>query len=242
MTKRNAEKTATARTINLVLYTLSPECHSWDEVLQMKITFTAREVKEILIAAIVLSIAFAFSYQNGIFGVVLSMLPAYALISFVAVGIGFLCHELIGHKVVAQRFGFHGEFRMWRMGLFVAFITSLFGFVFAAPGAVYVSPRVDLWGNPENVSRKKMGMVSLAGPIVNIVLATAFFALRLINPITIMNVPVFDVAIFVNVWLALFNMLPIPPLDGSKVLAWDRRIFAIFFAICAGLFAVLVLA
>jgi Zn-dependent protease len=125
---------------------------------------------------------------------------------------------------------------MWRTGLIIALASSLFGFVFAAPGAVYVSPRVDLWGNPENVSRKKMGLVSLAGPVVNIVLAVAFFILSVLSPLQIFGVAVFGIALFVNVWLALFNMLPIPPLDGSKVLAWNRKIYVIFFAACVGLF------
>jgi len=30
---------------------------------------------------------------------------------------------------------------------------------------------------------------------------------------------------FINAWLALFNMIPISVLDGKKVLAWDRRIY-----------------
>ena len=34
----------------------------------------------------------------------------------------------------------------------------------------------------------------------------------------------------VNVWLALFNLLPIPPLDGSKVMLWDIRIWVVSFA------------
>jgi Zn-dependent protease len=207
----------------------------------MKITFTRREVREIIIAAFALSIAFAVSSQEGIFGyfggaLELSRLPVFALISFIAVGIGFLAHELIGHKIIAMRLGFHGEFKMWRMGLLIALVSSVFGFVFAAPGAVYVSPRVDLWGQPENVSKKKMGIVSAAGPAINIGLAVVFFALSIVSPLTLFGESVFSIAVFVNVWLALFNMLPIPPLDGSKVLAWNRRLYVIMMAICAGLF------
>ena len=187
----------------------------------------------------ILSVAFAFSYQDGIFGMSIEKLPVFALISFIAVGIGFLAHELIGHKAISMRYGFHAEYRMWQTGLFIAFITSLFGFVFAAPGAVHVSPRVDLWGQPENVSRRKMGIVSMAGPVVNIILAAIFYILNTFSPLLLFGESVFGIAMFVNVWLALFNMLPIPPLDGSKVFVWDRRVWMALFAACIGVFAAL---
>jgi Zn-dependent protease len=195
----------------------------------MKYTFTAVEIKEIIIAAAVLSVAFAFARKDGLMGVLstgASDLYLLVIFSFISVGIGFLAHELIGHKFVAQHVGMHGEFKMWRFGLVFAFLTSLAGFVFAAPGAVYVAPRYDIWGRPENVSKRKMGLVSIMGPVVNLVLAAAFFALNFLYPSDL-----FSLAVFVNVWLGIFNMLPIPPLDGSKVFAWDRRIWIALFAV-----------
>src|SRR3972149_6795940 len=123
----------------------------------MKFTFTGTEIKEIIIAAVVLSVAFAFAWKNGVPGVLISGVSDFPLLiafSFISVGIGFLAHELIGHKLVAQRLGMHGEFRMWRFGLVIACFSSLAGFVFAAPGAVYVAPRHDIWGHAEHVSKK----------------------------------------------------------------------------------------
>ncbi len=194
----------------------------------MKFIFTVSEIKQILVSAFVLSVAFALALQDGILGALedISSLPVFVLYSFIAVGIAFLAHELIGHKFIAQHFGMHGEYRMWKTGLWIALGSSLIGFVFAAPGAVYVAPKVDIWGRQEAVSRKRMGIVSLGGPIVNIVLACFFLILNYLTPFTL-----FQMAININVWLALFNMLPIGPLDGSKVLAWDRRIWVAIFAI-----------
>jgi Zn-dependent protease len=202
----------------------------------MKFTFTWTEVKEILIAAIVLSLAFAISYQDGILNVIenVNALPVFVLYAFIAVGIGFLAHELVGHKLVAQHLGLHGEFRMWRLGLYIAIFSSLFGFVFAAPGAVYVTPKYDIWGRADHVSNRKMGVISLAGPLVNLALAGIFYVLNLQNPSDL-----FSLAIFVNVWLGIFNMLPIMPLDGSKVFAWDRRIWVVVFAVLLALLFIL---
>jgi Zn-dependent protease len=42
----------------------------------------------------------------------------------------------------------------------------------------------------------------------------------------------------VNLWLAAFNLIPVPPLDGSKVFAWSKLIWAII-AIPTWLFVLL---
>ncbi|KHO48166.1 MAG: peptidase M50 family [archaeon GW2011_AR5] len=208
-------------------------------LLSMKFTFTAIEVKEIVISAVVLSFAFALAYSDGIFSLNLAVLPVLVLFAFIAVGIGFLAHELIGHKLIAQRLGLHAEYRMWKFGLVIALLSSLAGFVFAAPGAVYVSSRVDLWGRQSGVSKKRMGIVSLSGPLINLLLVAAFLPLQLIYPITVLGVELFSLAVFVNLWLAIFNMLPIPPLDGSKVLSWNKVIWASFFALLVLIFLAL---
>lgn len=36
---------------------------------------------------------------------------------------------------------------------------------------------------------------------------------------------------YTNLYLAFFNMIPIPPLDGSKVIAWNFLVWLIFFAV-----------
>lgn len=73
--------------------------------------------------------------------------------------------------------------------------------------------------------RKDLGLVSLAGPLTNIVLAIiASFAIRIIanldgNEITIFLRFIFAAFMQLNILLAIFNLLPIPPLDGSKIFA-----------------------
>ncbi|MBI2579424.1 MAG: site-2 protease family protein, partial [Candidatus Aenigmarchaeota archaeon] len=146
--------------------------------------------------------------------------------SFIAVGIGFLAHEIIGHKFVAQHYSLFAEYRMWKLGIGFAIVSSLFGFVFAAPGAVMISQSINLWGSATSVTKKMMGMIAIMGPVVNLALGAAFFALNLASPSQL-----FSIGMQVNLWLALFNMIPIPPLDGSKVLAWDKRLWIAFFAV-----------
>jgi len=62
--------------------------------------------------------------------------------------------------------------------------------------------------------------VALAGPFSNIVIFVVFGLLARFLFISTPSVLVFLFAFisFLNLWLALFNLIPIPPLDGSKLL------------------------
>jgi Zn-dependent protease len=74
--------------------------------------------------------------------------------------------------------------------------------------------------NPYNLRNRRWGelAVAAAGPISNLLLALAFAAIaRAVGEAS----PFFEfafVVVLVNVALALFNLMPVPPLDGSKIL------------------------
>ena len=73
--------------------------------------------------------------------------------------------------------------------------------------------------NPYNFRDKKWGnlKVALAGPLSNLLLALFFgFLLRIFNP-PIQFYNFFSIVIILNLLLAIFNLIPIPPLDGSHI-------------------------
>jgi Zn-dependent protease len=83
--------------------------------------------------------------------------------------------------------------------------------------------------NPMNLrGRYANSMVAVAGPLSNLLLASVFaFGLRLAQqqglfPSTTsaggMVALVLQTGVVLNVWLMLFNLIPVPPLDGSHVL------------------------
>jgi len=77
--------------------------------------------------------------------------------------------------------------------------------------------------NPYNLQAGKWGpaYVAAAGPASNILLAVVFGLLIRFAPILNLNpamVAIFSVIVLVNIMLALFNLIPIPPLDGSTIL------------------------
>ena len=190
------------------------------------VSFTAREVRDILISMLVIAVIFAFLINGrNIDNNFIALIPAL----LVAVGLGFILHEL-AHKFMAVRYGFYAEFRMWLEGLIFALITAfLLGFVFIAPGAVYI--------HGEYISREQNGKISIVGPLVNIVLALLFLSLiPFINPnptdlwgFIFANIVKFG--FIINSILAAFNLIPLGIFDGAKVLKWNPIIWGITFAV-----------
>lgn len=73
--------------------------------------------------------------------------------------------------------------------------------------------------NPYNLRNRKVGemMVAIAGPISNLLIAFIFgIAIRFLHG-NFLEI-VFEFVVLLNISLAVFNLIPIPPLDGSKIL------------------------
>jgi len=147
-----------------------------------------------------------------------------AVIAGVTTATGFAMHEL-AHKFVAQRYGCWAEFRYSLRGLLFALFTSVFGVLLAAPGAVYIAGMV---GKREN------GLISIAGPLTNVVIAIVMLPIAILFNPTPIAYAAMTVAYF-NAFLAAFNMVPIMPLDGAKVLRWSLPIYIISLVLMVGL-------
>lgn len=191
----------------------------------------AKELRDLVVSALVLALAFGIALSGGFRafqqpGILVLVIG----LAFVAVSLGFVFHEL-GHRLIARKFGYFAEYAMWPMGLMVALGFSLFGFVFAAPGAVMIYSRATAWGT-SSPSREKVGLISLAGPATNISLAVIFQVLDFVEPALL-----FTLGAHINTWLALFNLIPFGPLDGAKILKWNKGIWLVSIAVAGGLFA-----
>jgi len=190
-----------------------------------------KEFGSLVISALVLALAFGISMSGGFRAF---QQPAVLLIviaiSLIAVSLGFIFHEL-GHRIVARKFGYFAEYVMWPKGLMIAIGSSLLGFVFAAPGAVMIYPRATAWGM-FIMDRRKIGLISLAGPATNAGLAVVFLLLDSLYPSLL-----FALGMRINVWLAVFNLIPFGPLDGAKIFFWSKSAWLISMAVAGGLFA-----
>jgi Zn-dependent protease len=163
------------------------------------------------------------------------------VLRFIIVVLSLALHEW-GHAVVADRLGDDTPRREGRVTLYpMAHIDWIGTILIPALGAMgfFGSFRMIGWAKPvyTNPSNFKRGMfdealVTLAGPGVNVVLAC--FGTILIALATKMGSPPLlefgGLLVLINVSLAVFNMLPIPPLDGSKFLMYwfgmTREVYA----------------
>jgi len=142
--------------------------------------------------------------------------------------VAFTIHEL-SHAVVADRMGDPTPRRMGRITLnpiahldpIGTILLLVSGFGWAKP--VMINP-MNLRGNP----RTGMAIVAAAGPISNLIMAVFFslpFKLGLVafsafgasSVIPSLSEILFQF-VWINLILAFFNLIPIPPLDGYKIL------------------------
>lgn len=186
-----------------------------------KYSFSLIEIKHLAFAMLMIILTI-YVFQNGA-RALLDVFSSFDILKFfliyvLTIGLGFLLHEL-GHKLVAQHYGFISEFRADFQMLFFMFLLAVFSpLIFLAPGAVMIL------GRP---TRKQNGIISVAGPVVNLVLAFIFLLVLILFSPSV-NSLIFQISylgIWINAFLGVFNMLPFWVLDGKKVLAWSKPIY-----------------
>lgn len=148
-----------------------------------------------------------------------------ALSSIVILIFSAILHE-IAHGYVAERFGdptarLAGRLTLdpkRHIDLFMSILLPLMLILSGSPiifGGAKPVP-VDPFNLKEG--RKDLALVSLAGPLTNVIIAIiASLVIRFV-PYSILY-DLLSTIVHLNLLLAIFNLLPIPPLDGSKVFA-----------------------
>jgi len=109
------------------------------------------------------------------------------------------------------------------IGLLMLFVV---GFGWAKPVEV----------NPMAFKDRKLGMklVAAAGPLSNLVMAflftIAFALVARFRPDVNLDIliPFLSFGVQINLWLMVFNLIPIPPLDGSKMFLPDRMLYKLY--------------
>ena len=188
--------------------------------------FSRRELIDLTTAILVLTGAFSLSISRNNFFWGFNDIDALLVsvpISFFGIISAFFVHEL-SHKLMAQRFGLWSEFRTYPKGLLFSLILSLVTpIVFAAPGAVMFQG---------DTRPYEQGRIASAGPTANVIIACitlplylfVFFEQDVLSRIV-------GMVCLVNSLLATFNLIPLGPLDGLKVLRWNGIVWSFLFII-----------
>lgn len=157
-------------------------------------------------------------------------MPEYFALSIIILLFSVIVHEVM-HGIVALKFGDHTAERAGRLTLNPIPHIDLFGTILLPALLIFTgSPILFGWAkpvpvNPLNFSNLRRGelFVAAAGILANFSLAAlAAIIFHILNalpqafPLLLGNLLRFTVLI--NLVLGIFNLFPIPPLDGSKVL------------------------
>ncbi len=151
--------------------------------------------------------------------------PMITILSIAILIISIIIHE-VAHGYMADRLGDPTARLQGRLTLnpikhidpvgsiLVPIVTSLGGFTFGWARPVPY--------NPYNLKNRRLGefLIAAAGPASNLLIALIFGIIIRIVAVDMMT-PFIEITariVIVNIVLAVFNLIPIPPLDGSKLL------------------------
>ena len=172
--------------------------------------------RDTLIAIVLLALIFAYDYKNPL------STPLYLPQALIAVAVVLLVNK-IAHKLLAKRFGCTAYYKLWMPGVVFGLLLMLTGLKFPVIGAVVVAPfAFARWGfKSRRLSMTEEGLMGLVGPGANILLA---IFLRCFPGLMLSYMS------FVSAYFAIFNLIPMKPLDGSKILFW-KPLFWLFLVI-----------
>lgn len=186
--------------------------------------FTPQEIRGLIISILV--IAFIISFKNWgttTFNLKMGLFNLFNAILIVALSI--IIHDT-GQRLWGLAIGYRIEFKMWSFGLMIALVLA-----FVSNGSLWlVIPSGFML---HHLAGHRLGwfryginyfgqaMVALAGPLSNFTLIILLKILYALAP----N-PLIQKAIVFNAVYIITSMMPIPPLDGSKIYFGSRMLYA----------------
>lgn len=151
-------------------------------------------------------------------------MPIITIFSLVVLLFSVVVHE-VSHGTAAYYLGDPTAKQAGRLtlnplrhlDLFGSLIVPLLLLLFRAPVFGWAKP-VPI--NPYNFKNPRWDnlKVALAGPGSNLLLAFLFALLLRFAPLPLSLIFAFSIIVFINILLAFFNLIPLPPLDGSHIL------------------------
>lgn len=198
-----------------------------------KFGFTKKELTDLSVSTLALAFIFFYPGYELITEFSASMISQYFFYLVIIIFV-FIPHEM-AHKFLAMHYKCVAQYQMWKTGLKIALFLAIItngNFIIAAPGAVMIyTTYYDLWGKEHvRIGRKENAYISMAGPLVNLFIAITMLSF-FIGKFTLAGLDVASGIALVCTYLAFFNLLPIPPLDGSKIFVWRRDVWAFLIAI-----------
>ncbi len=188
---------------------------------------------------------FAFIYSFNKWGAV--SFDAKTGISNLIIGI-FLCGSGLfvhhaGQRLMALKLGVKAEHKVWWPGLIIALVLAVLSYgkitVYAA-SAVFITllPQHRLGGHRYMENVGSLAKTALAGPVLNIILGSTAIILNQLGVLPdSVSTPIF----MFNLYFAAWNLIPIPPLDGSRIIYYSRLVYVFLVSSLIGYIALIAL-
>ncbi|MEZ0248675.1 MAG: peptidase M50 [Thermoproteus sp.] len=185
--------------------------------------YRVNEAASFLLAVLSVAVAYLPNFRYPIYGILLPTL---------AIAIAIVPHEL-AHRQTARSRGCWSRFVLYPPGFLVTlFVNAVVGALARSP-VLFISgyTLISCYGHDVGDD----GIISLAGPLTNIAIALASYAV-LLSPIYIGPVAAgfLEYLMRLNAFVAFFNLLPLGPLDGAKIFRWNIAVWAV--ALVASIF------
>ncbi|WP_292320113.1 hypothetical protein [Caldisphaera sp.] len=137
---------------------------------------------------------------------------------FIGIIVGFISHEYM-HRYLSRKYHMASRYTANVLGVLITLVSSILPIKLLMPGYVKT------W-TLGPVSRKGLLYSVAGGPITNIVIAIALY-------VASFGFPLYSAFLreigWVNAYISLFNLIPIPPLDGEKILRLDIALWVFLF-------------
>jgi Zn-dependent protease len=186
--------------------------------------FTPSELKGFVISVLILAFIASFREWGTEEFDVFAGLVNFGVAALI-VGVSLLVH-ISGQKFWSLATGYRLEFKMWGLGLVFAIILAFITngrFWLLVPGGFIVHHLAGhrLGWFRYDINYWAIALIALAGP-----LATLFFVIFLKVLGVFIPSAILQKFIIFNIVYVVYSMLPIPPLDGSKIFYGGRMLYA----------------
>ncbi len=196
-------------------------------------SFSRKELVSFLAACVILAFIFGFDDGRKTFSFSL-WLGNYALVMILVIVAVFF--RIAVQKMVALAYGITASFKMWSYGLAIGAALTILTqgkLVLLLPGSMMfvhlTSERLGKFRYGLNYG--DCGMIAALGSVAN--MALGMFAKQMMRMFHFSS-PALDKLIYINFLLALFMMLPIPPMDGIMAFFGSRMTYVIIFGLIFG--------
>src|SRR5574341_265125 len=180
---------------------------------------------------VVASLAFIYSWDqwgtNG-FNLATGLKNFGIAIIFLTITV-FVHHA--GQRMMALGVGLRAEQKIWWYGFLIGLILTIISdgkikFLAATSTIAYMLPAHRLGAFRYGPGTTTLSKIVLAGPLLNIFFSAIIKSMEWAG---MLNPYIAEKLFVLNITFAAWNLVPIPPLDGSKVLFYSRLVYAFLF-------------